>query len=187
MSKSEYQMLVESKKSAKKEVVKGTSVKDPLLVVFAPNKGLKKDEFFQLLEGMLILTSNIVVVDDEEPASGEDTTKGKITWVNMKDGRNDAALEKYLEAADMALVFEEHMGDVARLLAHGVVVVGLDKSPLLENYNASEETGNAFTFAKMGPWEIFRALVRAHETYSFPYDWKHIVRGILQKTGSKEE
>lgn len=177
-------MLVESKKSAKEEVVKGassgSSSGDPLLVVFAPNKGFKKDEFFQLLEGMLILTSNVVVIDDEEPASGEDTTKGKITWVNTKEGRNDSAIEKYLQAADMALVFEEHMEDVVRLLAYGVVVIGLDKSPLLENYNASEETGNAFTFGKMGPWEIFRALVRAHETYSFPYDWKHIVRGILK-------
>lgn len=181
MDKSEYQMLVESKKSAKKEVVKSASaVKEPLLLVFAPNKGLKQEEFFQLLEGLLILTGNIVVIDDEVPADSEDHLKGRISWVNTKDGRNDAAIGKYLKAADMALIFEEHMEDVARLLANGVVVIGLDKSPLLENYHPNEETGNAFTFERMNPWNIFRALVRAHETYAFPYDWKHIVRGILK-------
>lgn len=185
MSKSEYQKVAADKKSAKTEVLKRDE-KGPLLVVFAPSskggKSFPKEQFYQLLEGLLILPSHVVIVSDEEPADAVQSAHGKFSWINPKEGRNEKDIEKFLQAADMALVFEEHMKDVERLLNHGVVVIGYEKSPLLENYKPNEETGNAFTFASMNPWDIFRALVRAHETYMFPYDWANIVRGILKRS-----
>ncbi|MBU1953651.1 hypothetical protein KKH03_01615 [Patescibacteria group bacterium] len=180
MVKSEYQKVAAEKKAAKARFIKegeGT----PLLVIFAPHNSFGRDAFYQLLEGLLILPGRVVVISDDEHADASNRLKGKVTWVNTKEGRNSMDTESYLMAADMALVFEEHMHELENLMAKGVVVIGHDKSPFLENYKPVEETGNGFTFEKYGPWEIFRALIRAHETYVFTYDWQHIVRGVLKR------
>lgn len=63
----------------------------------------------------------------------------------------------------------------------GVVIVGNEKSPLLQNYHPNNETGNSFTYSSDNAWDIFMALVRAVETYKFPYDWDNIIRGIVTK------
>jgi len=184
MAKSEYKKVAAEKKEAKAHLLKNDD-SSPLLVVFAPSskggKGLSLDHFYQLLEGLLILSSNVVVVSDDEHADADAHLRGKFSWVNPKEGRNKDVVEKYLLAADMALLFEEHMEDLELLMDKGVVIIGHEKSPFLENYRPNEETGNSFTFGSMNPWDIFRALVRAHETYVFPYDWQHIVRGVLKK------
>lgn len=185
MSKSEYQNVAADKKAAKTDLLP-KDVKGPLLVIFAPSsnggKGFPQEQFYQLLEGLLILQSHVVVVSDDEHADAQASVRGKFTWINAKEGRNGQDIEKFLTAADMALVFEEHKADMERMLNKGVVVIGHEKSPFLENYKPNEETGNAFTFGSMNPWDIFRALVRAHETYMFPYDWQNIVRGIVKKS-----
>lgn len=184
MPKSEYQKVMADKKSAKEELLKKDE-KGPLLVVFAPSregKTFPQETFYQLLEGLLILSSHVVVVTDDEPADANSHLRGKFSWINPKEGRNDKDVEQFLLAADMALVFEEDHTHLEKLLDKGVVIVGLDKSPMLENYKPNEETGNAFTFSTMNPWDIFRALVRAHETFMFPYDWGNIVRGVLKKS-----
>lgn len=182
MAKSEYQKVAASKKEAKNELLKKEAT-GPLLVVFAPDNGLSQDRFYQLLEGLLILPSRVVVISDKEHADVDAEVRGKISWVNTKEGRNKPMIDKYLAAADMALLFEEHMEDLEPLMEKGVVIIGSEKSPFLENYKPNEETGNSFTFETMNPWDIFRALVRAHETYMFPYDWQHIVRSVLKKEG----
>jgi len=78
-----------------------------------------------------------------------------------------------LEAADMALVFE--FSDVEEMLLNGVIPIS-SLRPEVSDYNPNRETGNGFIFKKESPWAIFAALVRARETFKFPYDWKHIIR-----------
>lgn len=185
MGKSEYKKILEEKKVAKANTYSTLDIetvqKDPLLVVFKPESGLSQDQFYQLLEGLLILPGHVMVVSDDERSDADMHVAGKVSWVSAKDGRDSEIIDKYLLAADMALIFDEHMNEVNPLLDKGVVVIGYEKSPLLENYHPNDETGNSFTFASMNPWDIFRALVRASETFMFPYDWQNIVRSILKK------
>jgi hypothetical protein len=179
MGKSEYKKVAEDKKIAKSDIIKD---KNPLLMVFAPNKGFSNDKFFQLLEGLLILSSHIVVITDTEMPDADTHLTGKISWVNTESGRNEEIVDKYLTAADMVLVFDDHMDRLDKIMSKGGVVIGHEKSPFLENYKPNEETGNSFTFGSKNPWDIFRAIVRAHETYMFPYDWQNIVRRIIKNS-----
>jgi glycogen synthase len=103
-----------------------------------------------------------------------------MTWVNPEDGRNNPKIEEYLKAADMAVVFEDHLETLEAVMQKGAVVIGHEKSAFLQNYHPNDETGNAFTYATINPWEVFTAMVRAIETYRFPYDWQNIIRGILK-------
>ena len=182
MGKSEYQKIIEAKRKAKEQLYKlcwpKAKISKPLVMVFAPRDG--EDLVFQLLQGCLVLPCNVIVVSEKEPADAIRHPAGKITWINPEDGRNQPVIEQYLTAADMAVVFEEHLEEIENIMIKGTVIIGWEKSPYLQNYHPNEETGNSFTYAVPGPWDIFSALVRATETYRFPYDWQNIIRGIAK-------
>ncbi len=133
-----------------------------------------------MLQGCLVLPCHVIVVSDKEPADAVKHPSGKITWVNPENGRNQPKIEQFLLAADMAVVFEEHYNEIEDMMKKGTVIIGREKSPYLQNYHPNEETGNSFTYAEFSPWDVFTALVRAHETYRFPYDWQNIIRGIVK-------
>lgn len=86
----------------------------------------------------------------------------------------EAAVAAMLDAADVALFLSApSAGDVRACFARGVVPVAL-AGVELEDYNPNQETGNAFTYARRAMWDCFGALVRALETFRFPFDWKTI-------------
>ena len=182
MGKSEYQKIADMKKKAKYELATKSWSKEskdkPLLMIFAPAKD--RELLFQILEGSFVLPCHVIVVTDAASETFAKHPSGKITWVSEKESSNKPLISEYLWAADMALVFEEHKKDLQEIMKHGVIVIGHAKSPFLQDYHPNEETGNSFTFSSKSPWDMFMALVRAHETYRFPYDWGNVVRGILK-------
>lgn len=190
MGRTELQKLIEQKKLAKKQILahfwpqKDAKKKDDqaILIVLSPTE--HKDQirvFAELLQGLLILPMHVVILSEHDAPNNLE--KGKIGWVNLsqtKHGKNTAQKKaQYFLAADLGLIFEEHQSTIQELFANGVVPVGAEKSPLLENYRPNEETGNSFTFDSLNPWAIFLALGRTVETFKFPYDWQHILRAIL--------
>lgn len=184
MTKSDYQQLIAHKLNAKKELFSKCKLGDhklPMLLVYEPKQGEAKENFYQLLEGISVLPIYIIVLSDKEPGESFSCPTGKITWLNSDDGRMDDVIDEYLTAADMVLTFDEHKNDLKNLISKGIVIIGHDKSPMLENYHPNDETGNSFTFDSSSPWAVFRAVVRAHETYRFPYDWQNVIRYAYKK------
>ena len=184
MGRNELNQLLQEKRQAKKQVFAHCWPKvdsgNPLLIVFATEDKHVKELLFQLLEGLLVLPLQVVVVAKNQPTgSNASSLRGKITWIDP-GAIKQPQLEKYLLAADMGLIFEEHQATIKKLFQHGIIPVGCEKSPLLANYHPNDETGNSFTFNTINPWDIFSAVVRAYETYRFPFDWQHLIRGILK-------
>ena len=177
MAKAAYSKVVEHKKMAKEKLAFAKNKKEALVAIFAPIRN--KDNFYKLLEGCMVLPCSFVIFSDEEPGDFSNEKSGKMAWLNLQKGNMKEA-ETYLNACDMAVVFEEHMSQVEKLQHEGIVIIGNEKSPLLENYHPNEETGNAFTYSGTSSWCVFMGLVRALETYRFPYDWMHIVRNVLK-------
>lgn len=186
MTQQAWRKTLEMKKKAKENLYKicwpEEKTTTPLLMIFAPTDKASREVLFKMLEGCLVLPSNIIVVSKDNPPDAVKHPVGKITWVSSEEMRRDEKLEKYSQAADMAVLFEEHMAQIKELMRQGIVLIGHEKSPLLENYNPNRETGNSFTYSKKNPWDIFMALVRAHETYHFPYDWQNIVRNVEESS-----
>jgi hypothetical protein len=182
MGKSEYQKIFDAKKKAKENLYKKCWPEDPssksLVIIFAPEKN--EDVLFQILHGCFVLPCNLIIVSEKEPPDSIKHPAGKITWVHPENGRNQPKIDEYLMAADMAVVFEEHLSDLRNIMNKGAIVIGHEKSPLLQDYHPNEETGNSFTYSASNPWAIFMALVRAHETFRFPYDWQNIMRSVLK-------
>lgn len=91
------------------------------------------------------------------------------------------ARKRVLEASDVSFIFplsKMKIKDLHTMWSHGVVPISA-KNKGIEDYNPNHETGNSFMVRQENVWSLFAALVRATETYRFPYDWKHIMSQAL--------
>lgn len=131
----------------------------------------KKMERF--LEGVTAIDVNVIVLADSNLETF--SLPNVIILPYSRSNRN-----ALLEASDMALGFE--FNDVEEMLLNGVIPISSVRSEIAD-YNPNRETGNSFVYRSDDPWGIFAALVRARETFKFPYDWKHIVRQGLESVG----
>ncbi len=103
-------------------------------------------------------------------------------------GDTDLSQRKMLAGSDMALLFSAPDGnaEVENALRYGVIPIALP-GLLLENYNPVQESGNAFVYEEATKWQCFAALVRALETFKFPYDWRTIQRHAMESVEKSEE
>ena len=190
MGRTDLQKLLDEKKSARKHLFDecwpdaaeqmAWEGNQPLVMIFPTKEKSNRDMVYKLLEGLLILHLRVVVVTDDSAGENYKKHAGRILWLNPEGGRMAPVIDEWLTASDMAVVFDEKQATLNTLFDKGVVAIGHAKSPLLQNYNAIEESGNSFTYTEKNTWGVFAALVRACETFHFPYDWQHIIRGILK-------
>jgi hypothetical protein len=47
----------------------------------------------------------------------------------------------------------------------------------VQAFDPVDEKGNGFVYTTSDPWSLYAALVRASETYKFPYDWGVVLKG----------
>ena len=84
--------------------------------------------------------------------------------------------EKGLKAAHMVVLLDENLPQLKKAWEAGIVPITSAFDSSITDYNPNNESGNSFVYENVNEWEIFAAVVRALETYKFPYDWKFIVR-----------
>ncbi|MFA6992665.1 MAG: hypothetical protein WC269_05335 [Candidatus Gracilibacteria bacterium] len=172
--------LLKEKKKAKENLSKKLffSRKSPILALFLDNE-LSKDEEQKMktfLDGVSSLDVIVVALAD----SNLETLRLPNVVILPYDRLNRKEL---LAASDMALCFP--FSDVEEMIINGVIPISSVR-PGIADYNPNCETGNSFIYKKEDPWHIFAALVRARETFKFPYDWAHIVRqGLCSICGRK--
>ena len=84
-------------------------------------------------------------------------------------------------AADIALFFKDptSVPELQLALRYGAVPIA-PTTKALENYNPVQESGNAFLYDTEDKWSCFAALVRALETFNFPFDWRTIQRHCME-------
>lgn len=196
--------LVEEKKIAKQELFgvlekeskSKIDFKTPFLLIFASDLNgekelISRDFLFNFLQGCLAVNIKVMVIDTQQPSDlnnlGEltDHHEGHVVWYNPETdnsgkNREEKEIDRLLMAADMAIIFTEQMDLVKLLMDYGVVLIAEEKSPFLENYKPNEETGNSFLFKKKDLWSVYASLIRALETFKFPYDWNNIVRKLIK-------
>ena len=169
--------LIKHKREIKKSLMQelGLSASKPLVAIFM-DKELNKSEraFMNMLEGAGAIGVNVVILTDEEHRN---ILPKQAVFLDY----NRKNRKKLLEAADIALGFS--FNDVEEMLLHGTIPVS-SKRPEIADYDPNEESGNSFIYDKNDQWGVFAALVRAIETFKFPYDWKHIVRQGVESVGN---
>lgn len=180
MGHSSIDNFIKRKKAAKKALSEKFNFhgKRPVLgLIF--DKELSKNEeeiLVRILEGILKTDLKVVIVAD-----------GSAEWLSSNEvivlPYNRINRKEILEAADMALSFS--FNDVEEMLLHGTIPIS-SKRPEVSDYNPNQETGNSFVYKQADQWSIFAAVVRALETFKFPYDWNNIIRQGMESVAEKE-
>lgn len=83
-----------------------------------------------------------------------------------------------VKRADIMIFFRDDPKLYELAFQNLCVPVAPRSSKAAKDYNAVLESGNGFYFQPENKWEVFAALIRACETFQFPYDWENLLREI---------
>lgn len=131
----------------------------------------------ELLPGLLQMPMQIVVLG-KGPASYGTYLSQLAEAFPLRLGiipHQEHSVASMLAAADMSLFLTDpaNVPELRKCLENGAVPVSLQTNAL-KNYDPNQESGTAFLFEKPTVWHAFAAVIRALETFRFPYDWKTI-------------
>lgn len=151
--------------------------KTPTLIIIAEKKSYDLGMLEELLHGIAtaLKLPTIIITQFKLPPSLTRRYPHVVTEKKLTP--------EILKRADIGLMLE---GNICQknleLLVETKVVPILPASlqtHFFQNYDAVHQIGNCFTFEHTNnPWTIFCALVRASETYQFPYDWSSVLRSL---------
>lgn len=163
-----YQKLISDKAKKKRELLgRMFFPRTPVLFVDL-EKTSNKEEFIDLVRGFADIGLNIIAMGVNE--DNEFPIAKNILYIRADDKR------EAIEAADIAISLDQ---DISKVWKKGCVPISQLDGEKTVNYNPLREKGNGFYFKNATKWEIFAAVVRALETYQFPYDWENLIREIL--------
>jgi starch synthase len=131
----------------------------------------------EILPGLLSLPINILIVGKGSAAYGTLFTqlaKEQSHRIAIIPDEEDSIRKMYAAAdATLFLADPSKQPELRNALSYGAIPVSPACS-VLENYDQNQESGNAFVYEKTDVWSAFAAVVRALETYRFPFDWRTI-------------
>ena len=93
-----------------------------------------------------------------------------------------AVIAEHADASDTDIVvfIEDRPAYIREVMQELCVPVAPQNQNGRKDYNPLQEEGNGFYFKNPSKWEIFAAIVRACETYQFPYDWENLLRALAK-------
>lgn len=170
--------FVQKKKDTKSKLCKKLSFdcEMPLIgLVIDHQLDIEQKEMIQkFLEGTEFLGVEIVVVADTDLDSFSFPNVHHLPY--SEKNRKEA-----MQAMDMMVTLP--FNDLEEMWLNGVVPVSCKRKGV-SDYDPNRETGNAFVYGdieKANHWKIYAGVVRALETFKFPYDWQSIIINGLEK------
>lgn len=138
----------------------------------------------ELMDGLLSMPLEIIILGKGSASYGEyltDIAKEHSHRIAIvpNDEKN---IRKMFAAADMSLFLTDasELPELEASLHYGTVpVCPLTKK--IKSYDPNQESGEGFLFDKLTVWHSFAAIVRALETFRFPYDWRTIQRHCMER------
>jgi len=134
----------------------------------------QKEMIQSFLEGTEFLGVEIVVVADTDLDAFSFPNVHHLPY--SEKNRKEA-----MQAMDMMVTLP--FNDLEEMWLNGVVPVSCKRKGV-SDYDPNRETGNAFVYGdieKANHWKIYAGVVRALETFKFPYDWQSIIINGFEK------
>ncbi len=137
-----------------------------------------------LMPGLLALPLEIVILGKGSAEFGEyltDMSREHDQRIAIIPN-DEKHIRKMFAAADMALFLTDPTGlpELEAALHYGTVPV-CPHTKRIKGYDPNQESGEGFFIDKMNMWQCFAAIVRALETFRFPYDWRTIQKNGMQR------
>ena len=139
--------------------------------------------FEKLLPGLLTLPVNIVIRGKglQEYGTFCSTVAEEHSHKIAIIPNTQESLKKMYASADMALFSAKASTrtELRMCIRSGVIPIAPEENAL-KNYDPNQEKGFAFLYTEQNPWSCFAAIIRALETYRFPFDWRTIQRHAME-------
>jgi len=167
-----------TKKQKKEQVQKkwGLSIDGaiPIVLVSDVDHNIQKI-LEEIIDGIATIGIQLCIVDTDKKSFQKQYChewQGKypkaIKCISGEEADNDVF--------DMVVLEDLTVENLKSLKEHKMVPVA--EKGKIEPFDPIEEKGNGFVFEEGNAWSLFAALVRAAETYRFPYDWQNIVKAV---------
>lgn len=170
--------FMKTKKDAKHALCKKLSFdcEMPLigLVIDRPLEEGHREMIEKFLEGSEALDVEIVVVADTDLDSFSFPHVHHVPY-------SEKNRKETMQAMDMMVTLP--FNDLEEMWLNGVVPVSCKRKGV-SDYDPNRESGNSFVYGDIETascWKVFAGVVRALETFKFPYDWQSIVINGLEK------
>lgn len=163
-----YQKFISEKAKKKRDLLgKMFFPRQPVLLIDLGKQKFRKD-IKDLLKGLSSIRLTTLVIG------------GKMTLpdINNVHWMPESSKSAAYEAADFVIALDSNAEPI---LEKGCVPIAQMDGDGTVDYNPIAEKGNGFYFKNPTAWEIFAAIVRALETYKFPYDWENLIMEVLKK------
>ena len=165
--------FLQKKTNTKKSLCKMLSFEHgkPLIGLVLDNEveDSHRDAVERFLEGTCSLAVEVVVVADTDLDSFSHPNVHYVPY-------SEKSRKNLMEASDIMIALPSN--DLEEMLMNGVIPIS-HVHDLIDDYNPNSEKGNGFVYGsvkEVDQWKMFAALIRALETYKFPYDWRNIIR-----------
>jgi hypothetical protein len=201
--------FIKNKVKVKKNLCKKLSFEhDMPLIGLVIDKELAdshRNSIERFLEGTGALDVEIVVVADTNLDSFSFPHVHYVPY-------NEKSRKELMQASDIMVAMP--FNDLEEMFLNGVVPISHEREGAM-NYDPNQESGNSFVYSAVdigengvsdtrscnrmnlsevcesnssvdAHWKIFAALVRALETFKFPYDWKNIINSCLESVHQKK-
>ncbi len=149
--------------------------------------GASAELFAELLPGLLTLPVQIAVLGKGSSQVGSMISEASQKAPHMIAVAPAKALALLRAGSDAALFVGTPSEEELQACIDVATVPVTLPCPTVENYDPVQEHGTAFVYEKPTAWHAFAAIVRALETFVFPFDWKTIQKQCLRSTQEESE
>ncbi|PCI24909.1 hypothetical protein COB57_04020 [Candidatus Peregrinibacteria bacterium] len=139
------------------------------------------EEFFHVLEGLLSVGIMFVLRAKATKKYQERVEDLQKRYPSLLFVLNDSEenIRTIFASADAVLSLHTDAELLMMSMTYGAVPI-CQANELVDNYDVIEEQGSGFCFMGESRWNIFESVIRARESFRFPYDWKNIQKTIMK-------
>lgn len=165
-----YQKFINEKAKHKRELLGSTFFPRTPIIFLDISNCKQRTEYKDLLAGLCSLDIVVFVIKPKREMLLPESSN--IHYLDSSVTQKEK--NKIMKAADFIVDFTS---DVVSILKAGCIPIALQNGDSTVDYNPLQEKGNGFYFKNPTKWEVFATIVRALETYKFPFDWENLIRG----------
>lgn len=99
---------------------------------------------------------------------------------------DEISRRKLYAASDLFICSSETtdcLNEAKTAMKYGAIPV-ITQQSFIKDYNPNAEIGNAFVYKKNSPWSLFANIIRALESFRFPFDWQNIQKSAMENEGN---
>lgn len=144
------------------------------------------EHLLKTIEWLLEIWSQFIMIASAEEKFQKPIEEllNKYKWNIALLDDNDQSIRDIFSISDLCVFLSHTDDDIRSSMSYACVPIVFNdsKKSIISDFNPLLEKWNWFTINKSTMWSIFEWIIRAKESYKFPYDWENIKKRCLESS-----